>query len=322
MSTVNIIMSTYNGAKYIASQIDSILGSNYTDWNLYISDDASQDDTTTIVEQYVNQYPERIFLHKNSFNKGAAQNFLEALYTFTHIESASVDFPKSSNMSQYFMFCDQDDIWDKNKIEDTLRRMKLVEKKYGKEKPALVFSDARLVDEKLKIISPSFYRTTHLDIKNLGFAGLLMENKCIGCTMMINRSLLNMVYSIPVHARMHDVWIALIASAFGHINFLPEITTDYRQHDKNVIGGEQFCGYIRKRLLSLADQKESLEKNWLQAKEFYELYADKLDNEKKHILEKFIDLPNRSWCIRRIRSVKYRFKKSGFARNVGLFFVL
>ncbi len=321
MSTVNIIMSTYNGARYVAQQIDSILNSDYTDWSLFITDDVSKDDTIDIIRQYVALYPERITLYKNITNKGAGRNFLETLYSFNRREHAIEGLPKSSNEAQYYMFCDQDDVWEKTKIEDTLYRMKLMEKKYGKDKPALVFTDAMVVNSRLKVTDSSFYKSNRLKVNNTGFAGLLMENKCIGCTMMINQALLDRYTVVPEHARMHDYWIALIASAFGHISYLPAKTLKYRQHEDNVIGGCNYTSYISNRISNFKAQKNSLKENWLQAEEFEKIYGDSLDEKKRILLSRFIDMQDKSWYKRRVCMVKNGFLKSGLIRNLGLFLI-
>ncbi len=321
MSTVNIIMSTYNGARYIAQQIDSILDSGYTDWSLFITDDVSQDDTVEIIEQYVALYPERITLYRNTTNKGAGKNFLESLYLFSRRGQAAEGLPKSSNEAKYYMFCDQDDVWEKTKIEDTLYRMKLMEKKYGKDKPALVFTDATVVNSRLKVTESSFYKSNRLNVSNVGFAGLLMENKCIGCTMMMNRALLDRYTIVPEYARMHDYWVALIASAFGHISYLPVKSLKYRQHEDNVIGGCNYICYISNRISNFKSQKNSLRENQLQAEEFDKIYGTLLDEKKKVLLKQFIDMQNKSWCARRVCIIRNGFLKSGFIRNMGLFLI-
>ena len=79
MSTVNIVMATYNGEKYIKEQIESILGASYTDWSLFIFDDRSTDSTMKIVKSFEEKYPERIQVYQNERNLGVTLNFLTGL---------------------------------------------------------------------------------------------------------------------------------------------------------------------------------------------------------------------------------------------------
>ena len=96
MDMVAIVMSTYNGEKYLKEQIDSILSSTYQDFKIYINDDGSSDSTMSILENYKEQYPDKIHLRQNESNLGVTLNFLNAI---------------SNIRSDYIMFCDQDDVW-------------------------------------------------------------------------------------------------------------------------------------------------------------------------------------------------------------------
>ena len=102
---VAILMSTYNGERYLREQIDSLLNQTYKDWKLYIRDDKSTDGTVSIIEGYVRVYPDQIVYKSDGFgNLGAGCSFMQLL--------SSID-------SDYYMFCDQDDVWMEDKIERT-----------------------------------------------------------------------------------------------------------------------------------------------------------------------------------------------------------
>ena len=99
---VDILMATYNGGKYIAEQIDSILNQNYNDWKLYIRDDGSKDNTVNIVKEYIEKYPDKIILIEDGRrNLGPKLNFGELL---------------KISKSEYCMFCDHDDVWMEDKV--------------------------------------------------------------------------------------------------------------------------------------------------------------------------------------------------------------
>ena len=122
---IAILMATYNGEKYLREQIDSLLAQTCCDWTLYIQDDGSKDATLDIIKSYDD---ERIVLVDVGLTRqGACMNFMSLL-----------------NMveSEYYMFCDQDDVWFEDKVELSYMRMKEEELKYGIDRPILVFSDA------------------------------------------------------------------------------------------------------------------------------------------------------------------------------------
>ena len=111
MAEIEIILATYNGEKYLREQLDSVLANTFTDFEIHICDDGSTDGTLEIAREYVEKYSQ-ITLWENQENQGYTKNFLQAVKR----ETAS-----------YFMFCDQDDIWMPDKIEQTYRAIKEAE---------------------------------------------------------------------------------------------------------------------------------------------------------------------------------------------------
>ena len=108
MAEVHIVLTTYNGEKFIREQLDSILANTFQDVMVEICDDGSTDSTLDIAREYVERY-DQISLYQNEKNLGYTKNFLEGI---------------RRSRSPYVMLCDQDDIWHKDKIEKTLRRIK------------------------------------------------------------------------------------------------------------------------------------------------------------------------------------------------------
>lgn len=307
MSKIIIIMCTYNGEKYIREQIDSILHNTYQDFTLIICDDASTDGTCDIINEYQEQYPERIKLRLNKKNAGVIHNFLS---------------PLLEEKAEYYMFCDQDDVWLPDKIEVTLQLMKKMEKECESVIPITVFSDAKVVDEQLSMQSPSFHRTGKLDVNKVDLAHILMENKLIGCTMMFNQAVAKKVRQIPGNARMHDWWIALITASFGKIVYLDQATLLYRQHEKNVIGNQSFFSYFKNRVTSLNMQKKVIANTIGQAEEFYGLYKHELSVKERKLMKRFISLKHQNGLKKRYYVVKYGFLKSGSIRNIGLLIII
>lgn len=319
MNKVNIIMAAYNGEKYIKDQIESILHNSFENWVLWIFDDGSKDQTESIIKKYIQQYPQKIRYYRNNTNKGVTRNFLEGVKLVTQLNNQEENEKKHNH---YYMFCDQDDVWMGEKIYKTLKQMKKAEKRYGSEKPVAVFTDAIVVDEKLNIQQSSFYKTSNLNTNRRDLAHMLMENKLIGCTIMFNGALAERLDVIPKNARYHDWWIALIASAFGHITYLKEGTLLYRQHENNVVGNQSFLTYVKNRISNLHKQKEILDITIKQAREFYNIFEKDLTGNKKALVYDFVHIKENSWFMRRKLILSKGYLKTGLIRNIGLLLLI
>lgn len=307
---VNVLLSTYNGGKYLEEFIKSLINQTYKNFVLYVRDDGSTDNSLEILETYIKIWPNKIVLIKDfDKNLGPCLSFLRLL---------------SLVEGDYFMFADQDDIWLPEKIEITLKKMKKMEDSLGKKTPILVHTDLVVVDENLKQISASFWKYQGLNPKVKTFNRLIIQNNITGCTMMINKALKKIIYTQPKNAIIHDWWIAIIASAFGIIDFIPKSTVLYRQHNAQCIGAKNYS------LISLT-KRFFLDKNKLyhtfslifkQAEEFYELYKNSLSPNITEYLVNFLRLQEIK-LFERIQTIcKYRFFKQGFLRNLGyLYFI-
>ena len=303
MGEVSIVLATYNGASYIEEQLESIINNTYTDWTIEICDDGSTDRTMEIVSEYQERYPDKINIHRNEHQLGVTLNFLEGA---------------KRAKGNYVMFCDQDDVWLPEKIEKTLNFIKEKEQAAGKSKPIAVFTDAKLVDGVLRCIHKSFFKYSSLDANKVDLPHLLMENKMIGCTSMFNRALADKITTFPKSARYHDWWIAIIASVFGEIHYLDEVTMLYRQHGGNAVGGKNFLHYAVECVKDIKWQKEALLLTQKQAWEFYEIYKSVILEEQGQILRDFASLHSANWFEKRDRLFRYGFWKSGKIRNIGV----
>lgn len=220
-----ILLATYNGGKYLREQLNSIIKQTYQDYTLYIRDDGSTDDTLAIIDEYIKLHPHRICLLRDDItHRGAANSFMWLL--------ENVD-------SDYYMFCDQDDIWVPNKIELTLKKMLLVERDNPRV-PILIHTDLKVVDEDLRTISPSFWGAMKLKPNILQHINYIAVCNCVtGCTMMINKIAREYSLSMPNDAPMHDHWIAYVCAYNGVIDNLPSQTILYRQHGNNTVGAKR-----------------------------------------------------------------------------------
>jgi glycosyltransferase involved in cell wall biosynthesis len=298
-------MAAYNGEKYIGEQIESILNQTYNDWTLVIKDDRSTDGTLRIAKDYAKMYPYKIKVLTHEVNTGnASDNF------FSLLQHADSD---------YIMFADDDDVWASEKMSMSIKKMEHLETKYGLDKPFLVHSDLEVVDSKLQRVSKSLFAWQRLDWKHNSLNYLLAQNIVTGCTMMVNKHLLNMIGEPPKNAIIHDWWFALVAAAFGKIGFIESQIVKYRQHGMNQIGAKnaKSIRYYFKRLRSMGQTKKEMDATCIQAKEFLEIYEAYMDIKTKQMLEQYISLPEESF-IGRIRILrKYRFWKSGLLRKLG-----
>ncbi|MCH5252719.1 MAG: glycosyltransferase [Lachnospiraceae bacterium] len=305
MARVHIVMASYNGETYIREQLDSLLNQTFTDFHIEVCDDGSTDRTKEIVREYEKR-DGRVSLHCNEENLGYVQNFMQGVLR---------------SEAPYTMLCDQDDIWNPDKIEVTLAAMEQAEKQV-ENVPVLVYTDAMNYDSETGKKMGSFHANSHLDTKKVDTAHLFMENKCIGCTVMVNGQIRSFLQKIPEEIRVHDWWLALICSHFGKVVYVNKPTLLYRQHSGNIIGGSSYTSYVKKRLSGIAGQKEALRKTYRQGRAFLALYRDRMDDAQLEIAEHFAGMEHAGWLIRRIDMIKYGFTKSGFVRNAGLFFLL
>lgn len=256
---IAILMATYNGEKYICQQIDSILSQTCMDWELYIHDDGSTDNTIAAVESYVEKYPDKIHLIDGKSTGGAKYNFFYLL--------GQVEAP-------YYMTCDQDDVWLDKKIELTYDKMLAIED--NADIPCLVYTELRVVDSELNTIADTMSEYQSLDCHKRTINQFILQNSVTGCTMMVNRALRDKMLHITNtdNTIMHDWWAALVAAQFGKTAFIDEPTILYRQHGDNSLGalGINRVSYIVRRVWQKKQIQESMRLGRLQAREFAKTY--------------------------------------------------
>lgn len=304
MANVQILLTTYNGSRYIREMIDSIILQDYQDWQLVLSDDGSTDESLEILEEYAGKMPDKIIHYESGMQFGNAQKH------FMHLLRVFHDAP-------YIMFCDQDDVWHKDKIRKTLDKMQQIETDASK--PVLVHTDLRVVDQQLSEIAPSFCMQSALDGNRVKLNQLLVQNVVTGCTTMINHALAVLACrDVPDGAMlMHDWWLALLASATGTVGFLNEATIDYRQHGNNSVGAKNVYSlrYLLNRLMSNS-MRQGLANSASQAECFAECYFDVLSEKNRELVEAFSNTRKQGLLGRDITYLRYRLFKNGFLRVV------
>ncbi|MDQ7062027.1 MAG: glycosyltransferase family 2 protein [Sulfurimonas sp.] len=296
-NNISVLLSTYNGDNYLEEQLDSLLSQTNKNFRIIARDDCSNDNTLNILNTY------GIEILASKTNLGAKGSL-----------SALLEYAVQNSDSNYFMFCDQDDVWKNDKIEKTLAKMLEIEKNYSNI-PVLVHTDLKVVDEELTILHQSFMSYQGIEAKYNNLNNLLIQNTITGCTMMINRKLAKVCLPIPSESIMHDWWIGLVASKFGKIAYVDKATINYRQHNKNSVGAKQFN---LKYILENIYKNHSLSTNIFQAKSFLDRYRDKLDKKTIDMLEDFISIENKSFWQKRKILLKHKLLKQGLIRNIGL----
>ena len=220
---IDILMATYNGEKYLAEQIDSIICQTYKNWNLLIRDDGSSDNTFKILKEYEKKDDRIKIIKDKKGNLGIAKNFEELL---------------KISSSELIMFSDQDDVWKKDKI-------KIMLKYVGNSD--LIISDAIVTNEKLKCISESLFclvKSKNGIIKNV------IKNTYYGCCMLFKRKILEEVLPIPNNKEIgHDLWIGLISEKYYKVKFIDEKLIYFRRHSNNVTTINKSKRNIRKKII-------------------------------------------------------------------------
>lgn len=224
---VCILLATYNGERYLTEQINSIQRQTIDSWTLLVSDDGSSDGSCELIRDLADS--DRRIVPVDApvdLRAGAAQNF-------GRLMEAGLELG-----GQVFFFCDQDDIWEPEKLQLMLQAFPAA----GEEPaPLLVHSDLAVVTCDLQPIASSLRRYMALDVYAADpCSSLLTRNFVTGCAMACNRRLLELALPLPAQAIMHDWWLALVAASSGAIVFIDRPLLKYRQHSSNTIGAVGF----------------------------------------------------------------------------------
>ncbi len=296
--TFAVLLSTYNGEKYLAEQLDSLLAQAYTNVVIHIRDDGSTDSTHLILDRYAARY-ENIKVVRGE-NLGVAQSFFRLLQT-------------SDCNAKYFAFCDQDDVWLPQKLARAASALSDIDV----QTPALYFSNFELVDEGLNHLGypPPF--------RHIGFRNALVQNVATGCTVVLNRAARTLVLSrLPEHVIMHDWWSYLVISAQGKLVYDDAITVKYRQHAANAVGyGSSPLHRFRQKIARFASQDLPIFYAHRQAQELKRLYADALSTDDLKTLNLFIQ-SKRSFLSRLRYALSSNVKRSSYLEALLLKFLI
>lgn len=214
MPRIIVLLSTWNGEKYLRKQLDSLLAQTVIDQiQILVRDDGSSDGTIGILKEYEKTGKLRFYQGKNL---GSTQSFFQLL----------IDAPEAD----FYAFSDQDDYWLPEKVEKAVKGIE------GIKGPALFCSRKIIVDQDLRRLNredvdPS---TTIMD-------NFIRSNRAFGCTMLMNRELRKIFLRYrPQVVPFHDSWLFKLALFFGKIVYSKESYILYRQHGNNVTGAQEY----------------------------------------------------------------------------------
>ena len=230
----SIIMCIKNGEKFINEQIESIINQDFKNWQLYIIDDCSIDNSFKIAQKY-QKMDKRIDVKKNKTNLGVKNNFLKNSY-----------FLKG----EWIVFCDQDDIWKINKLS-CLNFYINANSGFN-----LFLHNGCYLVNKNKTLRGAFgeivdnYQKVYKSIPDFKFLNLLIKNRVIGCFICVKKEFLNEFVKITPKANIyHDHWIALITSIYSRIFFINQDLISYRRHEHTNTKTKKILNKIFDRLL-------------------------------------------------------------------------
>lgn len=294
--SIVVLLSTYNGEKYLRELLDSLLLQTFQNTQIIVRDDGSTDQTVNILKQYAAQHACLTLLE--GANIGVIKSFMALL---RHCP------PRPH---QYYAFCDQDDAWDPDKLVNALKHLEALPTPDN----ALYCSRFAITDPQLKPMGISAMP------KFIGFENALVENVALGCTQVFGESIKQLILKAnPGHMMMHDWWAYLVAAAFGTVIYDPQPSICYRQHANNTVGWDKNLTRMLKKSTIFLDNL-ILKRNGLQslkqAQHFLNTYPE-LSATKKKILADLLGLKQGSSLLNRYRFlVRHAVKRNHALENL------
>lgn len=218
---IAVLLSMFNGSKYIIEQLQSLEQQCSNDFHVYIRDDGSNDETLKTCSDYIVEKSLFTIIDDDIGNVGVIKSFS---FLAEHVKS------------DYYMFCDQDDIWLSDKINNIYNYACLHEK--HKNEPFLVFSDLTPFEDGTSVIdtkscsSSSFLTNINAPL-DINFHNLIFRSSVWGCTTLFNKALCDLAFPCPDGIRYHDSWMAQLAYFSGEIVFYNAKDILYRIHENN-----------------------------------------------------------------------------------------
>lgn len=311
--SIDIVLASCNGASYIRTQIQSIQAcARYAELvhKLIVVDDASEDSTLQILREMALADARIVVIANSGVRRGVMLNFAFGLLRTT---------------APYIALSDQDDVWNSAKLDKLFCALRQTESVYGETTPMLGFSDLAVVDAELNVMDPSFWHHQALQPRwAQHFRQLLCQNIAPGCSMILNRPLLQKALPFPSEAAMHDWWLLLIAKAFGQVFYIEEALLLYRQHGANQVGAQRFRNLCQLGVKGVAQRARiNLSAVSAQARAFYATFGiDNLSSADATTLLALKDLPSKPLRTRLWLVLNGTIRKNNGLRNLALFILM
>ena len=302
---VDILLATYNGARYLPTQLDSLLAQDYPSLRILARDDGSSDETGALLASYEARTQGKLRV----IEEGAATGGPKGNFAILMRHSAA----------PYVAFADQDDMWFPDKIRKTMRKVQRLERRVGADKPVLVFTNLTLADAELRPKGSTFWEDQIIHPEACReLSRLLRQNVVTGCTMIANRALVEHGCEMPQRVHMHDWWLALLACSFGAIGYLREPTVLYRVHGNNACGLREVYHGLPKlgaRRSRAGEWDAILE----QVQALYDAYGDRLSPRRRAMLAAVLRTSDRSTPWRNVYTIlRHRVLHGEMRRNLAL----
>lgn len=308
---VSILLSSYNGSKFIEEQLISIKNQTYP-FELYIRDDGSTDNSVELIKKLFIKLKlnGQIILGKNI---GAQKSFFYLIKKF-------------GRKNNYIAFSDQDDIWEVDKLKSAVEKIKNKEEHLGASHPILYHSDLKIISHDGVLQTKTFWQSVGLNPNYTKLNNLLCQPTVTGCTVVVNKSLLKLIEIYPKDSSMHDYWLSILAKVFGTIISDKKSYINYRIHTDNAIGFKvinlnRLITLLNKPILFITNWKRNHMKRILQAGEFLNIYSKSLSNNDIILLTNFANLKNLHYIKRIYFKFKFKFHQQGILRNIISFFL-
>jgi len=237
---IGILLALFNGEKYLIDLLNSIANQDYQNWILFVSDDGSTDHSLRILLRFREYHKNNKIIIYDGPRQGFAKNYLSLIR-------------RTKNLCDYYAFCDQDDIWHKNKLSRALCFLEL----QSNSAPSLYGSSTRYISEDGDFLMNSFIFQNPPCFENA-----IVQNISGGNTMVFNQFASNLIARTPINNKLaaHDWWTYILVSGFtGYIYYDPTPSVDYRQHTAALVGENRS---IRAKFFRVRKVLDGQYKNW------------------------------------------------------------
>jgi hypothetical protein len=304
---VEVVLPTFNGVHYLEAQLASIEAQTLRPWRVLLRDDGSSDGTSALINTLQERYGTWLQVLPADGALGCTANVNRLLQVTT---------------APYVALADQDDLWLPDKLQHSFEQLQQLEQREGVDTPLLVHGDLELMDQGGCRLGIRYWRRQRLHPDRTAVIDLALTNVVTGCTVLLNRALLDQALPIPAEALVHDWWLALVASVRGEIGQVRSPAVLYRQHQTNVVGARGTTPWALFKKLRLPVQRRPpalLRSLALQSQALSQRFGVPT-----HPLVGLLQQPRwrRSWRLLNNAALRRGLRKHGPLRTWGLWLVL